>query len=144
MGVKTWARSFDLSLSPSGSELAFFEKLERYTTASFRPLIPSGSGATRHPQTICASAQTSIPARGTYHDRDHRRALQFVFSGKSPREVTGNLGADPVNTFELFLDLSAVRFLILKLAVSPRREIFGGQRQDLFAVGGSSLRRGGA
>jgi hypothetical protein len=27
----------------------------------------------------------SIAARGGYHDRDHRRALQFIFSGKLPR-----------------------------------------------------------
>ena len=39
--------------------------------------------------------------------------------------ATGSLGADPVNTFELFLGLWAVRFLILTLAVSPLREIFG-------------------
>lgn len=39
--------------------------------------------------------------------------------------ATGNLGADPVKTFELFLGLWAVRFLILTLAVSPARELFG-------------------
>jgi methionine sulfoxide reductase heme-binding subunit len=39
--------------------------------------------------------------------------------------ATGGLGADPVKTFELFLGLWAVRFLILTLAVSPLREIFG-------------------
>ena len=39
--------------------------------------------------------------------------------------ATGSLGADPINTFELFLGLWAVRFLILTLAVSPLREIFG-------------------
>ena len=39
--------------------------------------------------------------------------------------ATGNLGADPVNIFEIFLGLWAVRFLILTLAVSPLREIFG-------------------
>ena len=39
--------------------------------------------------------------------------------------ATGNLGADPVKTFELFLGLWAVRFLILTLAVSPLRELFG-------------------
>jgi len=39
--------------------------------------------------------------------------------------ATGNLGADPVKTFELFLGLWAVRFLILTLAVSPVRELFG-------------------
>lgn len=39
--------------------------------------------------------------------------------------ATGSLGADPVNTFELFLGLWAVRFLILTLAVAPLREIFG-------------------
>src|SRR6266487_5491211 len=85
IGVKTWVRLFHLSQSPSGSELALFEKPERSTTASFRRLIPSASSGTRHPQAICASAQTSIAARGSYHDRDHRRALQFVFSGKLPR-----------------------------------------------------------
>jgi hypothetical protein len=85
IGVKTWVRLFDLSQSPSGSELALFEKPERSTTASFRRLIPSASSGTRHPQAICASAQMFISARGFYHDRDHRRALQFVFSGKLPR-----------------------------------------------------------
>ncbi len=39
--------------------------------------------------------------------------------------TTDSLGADPVNTFEIFLGLWAVRFLILTLAVSPLREIFG-------------------
>lgn len=39
--------------------------------------------------------------------------------------ATGNLGADPVKTFELFLGVWAVRFLILTLTVSPLREIFG-------------------
>jgi sulfoxide reductase heme-binding subunit YedZ len=39
--------------------------------------------------------------------------------------ATGSLGADPVKTFELFLGLWAVRFLILTLAVSPLREIVG-------------------
>ena len=39
--------------------------------------------------------------------------------------ATGSLGADPVKTFELDLGLWAVRFLILALAVSPLREIFG-------------------
>mgnify|MGYP001064842079 CR=1 FL=1 len=39
--------------------------------------------------------------------------------------ATGNLGADPVKTFELFLGLWAVRFLILTLAISPLRELFG-------------------
>ncbi|MFP5078569.1 protein-methionine-sulfoxide reductase heme-binding subunit MsrQ [Rhizobium sp. YIM 134829] len=39
--------------------------------------------------------------------------------------ATGGLGADPVKTFELFLGLWAVRFLILTLAVSPLRDLFG-------------------
>src|SRR6516165_3394248 len=78
---ETWVRSFNLSQSPSGNELALFERPERSTTASFRRLILSASSGTRRPQAICASAQTSIAARGSYHDRDHRRALQFVFSG---------------------------------------------------------------
>lgn len=39
--------------------------------------------------------------------------------------ATGNLGADPVKTFELSLGLWAIRFLILTLAVSPARELFG-------------------
>lgn len=39
--------------------------------------------------------------------------------------ATGNLGADPVKTFELFLGLWTIRFLILTLAVSPVRELFG-------------------
>ena len=60
-------------VSKSERELALFEKLERYMTASFRRLIPSASSGTR-PQAICAPAQTSIAARGTYHDRRHRRA----------------------------------------------------------------------
>jgi hypothetical protein len=82
-------------------------------TAPFRRLIPSASSRTRHPQAICASAETSIAARGTYHDCGHRRALQFVFAGKLPRGATGNLGADPVKRFELFLCLWAVRLLTL-------------------------------
>ena len=61
-------------VSKSERELALFEKLERYMTASFRRLIPSASSGTRQPQAICAPAQTSIAARGTYHDRGHRRA----------------------------------------------------------------------
>src|SRR3546814_16823538 len=40
------------------------------------------------------------------------------------RGATGNLGADPVKAFELFLGLWAVRFLILTLAVSPARQLF--------------------
>ena len=43
----------------------------------FPPSDPAPSRATRNPQAICASAQTSIAARGTYHDRDHRRALSY-------------------------------------------------------------------
>lgn len=39
--------------------------------------------------------------------------------------ATGNLGADPVKTFELALGLWAIRFLILTLAVSPARDLFG-------------------
>lgn len=39
--------------------------------------------------------------------------------------ATGNLGADPVKTFELALGLWAIRFMILTLAVSPARELFG-------------------
>lgn len=39
--------------------------------------------------------------------------------------ATGNLGADPVKAFELFLGLWAVRFLLLTLAVSPARQLFG-------------------
>ena len=39
--------------------------------------------------------------------------------------VTGDLGADPVKTFELFLGVWAVRFLVLTLAISSLREIFG-------------------
>jgi len=69
IGVKTWVRLFDLSQSPSGSELVLFEKLERHTTASFRRLIPSASRGTRHPQAICTSAQMSIAARGAHHDQ---------------------------------------------------------------------------
>jgi sulfoxide reductase heme-binding subunit YedZ len=41
------------------------------------------------------------------------------------RGATGNLGADPVKAFELFLGLWAIRFLILTLAVSPARQLFG-------------------
>jgi hypothetical protein len=85
---------FDLSQSPSGSERALFEKPERSTTASFRRLIPSASSGTRHPQAICASAQTPIAARGANHDRDHRRALQLKdFSGR-PLEDIASLIAD--------------------------------------------------
>lgn len=39
--------------------------------------------------------------------------------------ASGNLGADPVKTFERFLGLWAIRFLILTLAISPLRELFG-------------------
>ena len=39
--------------------------------------------------------------------------------------ATGNLGADPVKTFELFLGLWAIRFLLLTLAVTPARDLFG-------------------
>ncbi|MEZ2130387.1 MULTISPECIES: protein-methionine-sulfoxide reductase heme-binding subunit MsrQ [unclassified Sinorhizobium] len=39
--------------------------------------------------------------------------------------ATGNLGADPVKTFELFLGLWTLRFLILTLAVTPARDLFG-------------------
>jgi sulfoxide reductase heme-binding subunit YedZ len=38
--------------------------------------------------------------------------------------ATDDLGADPVKTFELFLGLWAVRFLVLTLAISPMREVF--------------------
>src|SRR5260370_38824000 len=61
-GVKTWVRIFHLSQSPSGSELALFEKPERSTTASFRRLILSEHFGTRHPQAICASQRRSISA----------------------------------------------------------------------------------
>lgn len=39
--------------------------------------------------------------------------------------ATGNLGADPIKTFELFLGLWAVRFLILSLLVTPIRDLAG-------------------
>ncbi|KQV78696.1 protein-methionine-sulfoxide reductase heme-binding subunit MsrQ [Rhizobium sp. Root1220] len=39
--------------------------------------------------------------------------------------ATNQLGADPVKTFELFLGLWAIRFLILTLAVSPARDLLG-------------------
>jgi sulfoxide reductase heme-binding subunit YedZ len=39
--------------------------------------------------------------------------------------TTDQLGADPVKTFELFLGLWTIRFLILTLAVSPARDLFG-------------------
>lgn len=39
--------------------------------------------------------------------------------------ATGNLGADPVKTFELFLGLWAIRFLLLTLAVTPARDLLG-------------------
>lgn len=39
--------------------------------------------------------------------------------------ATGNLGADPVKTFELFLGLWAIRFLLLTLAVTPVRDLLG-------------------
>ncbi len=39
--------------------------------------------------------------------------------------ATDQLGADPVKTFELFLGLWAIRFLILTLAVSPARDLLG-------------------
>jgi sulfoxide reductase heme-binding subunit YedZ len=39
--------------------------------------------------------------------------------------ASDQLGADPVKTFELFLGLWTIRFLILTLAVSPARDLFG-------------------
>jgi methionine sulfoxide reductase heme-binding subunit len=39
--------------------------------------------------------------------------------------ATGQLGADPVKTFELMLGLWAIRFLLATLAISPLRELFG-------------------
>jgi sulfoxide reductase heme-binding subunit YedZ len=39
--------------------------------------------------------------------------------------ATGNLGADPVKTFELFLGDWAIRFLILTLLVTPVRDLTG-------------------
>lgn len=39
--------------------------------------------------------------------------------------AVGDLGADPVKTFEQALGLWALRFLVLTLAVSPLRHVFG-------------------
>jgi len=39
--------------------------------------------------------------------------------------ATGNLGADPTKTFELFLGLWAIRFLLLSLAITPLRDLIG-------------------
>ncbi|AVA21263.1 sulfite reductase heme-binding subunit YedZ [Rhizobium sp. NXC24] len=39
--------------------------------------------------------------------------------------ATDQLGADAVKTFELFLGLWAIRFLLLTLAVTPARDLFG-------------------
>ncbi|WP_426131840.1 protein-methionine-sulfoxide reductase heme-binding subunit MsrQ [Pararhizobium sp. PWRC1-1] len=39
--------------------------------------------------------------------------------------ATGGLGADPVKTFELFLGLWGLRFLILTMAVTPVRDLIG-------------------
>ncbi|WP_064682269.1 protein-methionine-sulfoxide reductase heme-binding subunit MsrQ [Rhizobium bangladeshense] len=39
--------------------------------------------------------------------------------------ATDQLGADPVKTFELFLGIWTIRFLIVTLAISPARELFG-------------------
>ncbi|CAN7411779.1 protein-methionine-sulfoxide reductase heme-binding subunit MsrQ [Rhizobium sp. LjRoot30] len=39
--------------------------------------------------------------------------------------ASGNLGADPVKTFELLLGIWTLRFLIATLAVSPLRELAG-------------------
>jgi hypothetical protein len=89
---ETCVRLFDLFQNPSESELGLFEKPERTTTASFRRLIPSASRETMHPQVMRASAQTSIATMGACHDRDHRRTLQFVFSGKLPRADRHHLG----------------------------------------------------
>lgn len=41
------------------------------------------------------------------------------------RGATGDLGADPVKTFELLLGIWTLRFLIATLAVSPLRELAG-------------------
>ncbi len=39
--------------------------------------------------------------------------------------ATDQLGADPVKTFELFLGIWTIRFLILTLAVTPARDLLG-------------------
>jgi len=39
--------------------------------------------------------------------------------------ATDQLGADPVKTFELFLGIWTIRFLVATLAVSPARELLG-------------------
>lgn len=39
--------------------------------------------------------------------------------------TSDNLGADPAKTFELFLGLWAIRFLLLTLAVTPLRDLVG-------------------
>ncbi|CZT37123.1 protein-methionine-sulfoxide reductase heme-binding subunit MsrQ [Rhizobium sp. 9140] len=39
--------------------------------------------------------------------------------------ATDQLGADAIKTFELFLGLWAVRFLLLTLAITPLRDLFG-------------------
>lgn len=39
--------------------------------------------------------------------------------------ASDNLGADPVKTFELFLGIWTVRFLILTLLVTPIRDLAG-------------------
>lgn len=39
--------------------------------------------------------------------------------------ASDNLGADPAKTFELFLGLWAIRFLLLTLAVTPLRDLVG-------------------
>jgi sulfoxide reductase heme-binding subunit YedZ len=41
------------------------------------------------------------------------------------RGAVGDLGADPVKTFELFLGLWTIRFLLLTLADPPIRDVFG-------------------
>lgn len=39
--------------------------------------------------------------------------------------ASDNLGADPAKTFELFLGLWAIRFLLLTLAITPLRDLVG-------------------
>lgn len=72
----------------------------------------------------------SAVAKQAVRGRRPSRVWLLYIAGLAPAAwnfylgATGNLGADPVNTFELFLGLWAIRFLILTLAVSPLRALF--------------------
>ena len=84
---RIWARSFDLSQNLNASEPASFVRRAQHMTASFLPLIRSASSWTRH-----LAAPMPIATGGSCRDRDHRRALQSLVSGKLLRADRHHLG----------------------------------------------------